>query len=366
MNISSPTHQLSENGVQLPPTAIAGAGGTLRVQRCWPLPEGNHDAAELAVELTDAAGIRAGWWSQDGLQLLEAGEDPALNELGPLLNDTSDSRCAELVSHRPGKRAVVRRETSSTDQSSAVEFIKVVPSGRAGRILTGIDRAEPFHGPFRTPTVLDSTDSTVTFAGLEGISLHDPAEFTQEHWTQAWSEVCQAWELATDIPDPGSASALVHRAESEIRVLRHWFALTRRYLPDAERTELLVEAQIRQLDQMSSDRLVPSHRDLHDKQLLWSAQLGPALLDVDTACLAHPALDLGNLRAHATLRQLQELWSPQEAETVQFCVDEVAEHTGVPRSSVVVYERAALLRLGLVYAVRPQYAAAAAEIRQLL
>lgn len=351
---------------QLPPTSITTPDGTLTIQRCWPLPEKDQDGIQLAVELANTAGIRAGWWSQDGLQLLEAGQDPALKDLRSLLNDTPGESCTELISHRPGKRAVVRREPSASEQHSATEFIKVVPSGRSGRILAGIDRAEPFTGPFRTPEVLAKTDSTVTFAAMEGTSLHHPADLSEEHWAQAWSEVCQALASATDIPHASSTSSLVHRAESEIGVLRHWFTLTRRYLPDAEHAELLVESLVRELDQLSSDRLVPSHRDLHDKQLLWSAHLGPALLDVDTACLADPALDLGNLRAHATLRKLQDLWSPQEAETVKFCVDEAAESSAVPRRSVAIYERAALLRLGLVYAVRPQYAAVAAEIRQLL
>src|SRR5699024_3308901 len=126
-----------------------------------------------------------------------------------------------------------------------------------------------------------------------------------------------------------------------------------------------VEHLAEQLANLPEERLRPAHRDLHDKQLLWSEQSGPGLLDVDTACLADPALDLGNLRAHTLLRRLQGVWPPSRAETVAFCVDETAQRIGAPLPTVAVYEQAALLRLGFVYAVRPQYAAVAAQLRGL-
>lgn len=350
----------------IPPQQIADPEGLLTLRRAWPLPEGGDESRELAVELTDGARIRAGWWGREGLQLLGVGQDPVLQDLGQLAGGADGAQKAELISHRPEKRAVVRTRSSPLDEPAAAEFIKVVPKGKAAKILDGIGRAEPFAGPFRTPEVLHHTSSTVTFAALDGTTLHHPGELTAEQWVQAWSQVCQAWAIATETPRPASSSALVHRASAEIGVLRHWFTLTRRYLPDAEQAERSLEIISRQLSQLNPDRLAPSHRDLHDKQLLWSPDTGPGLLDVDTACLADPALDLGNLRAHAQLRQMQRLWHPGESETVRFCIDEVAEQCGVPRESVVVYERAALFRLGLVYAVRPQYADVATGLRQLL
>lgn len=283
--------------------------------------------------------------------------DPALPALEQLI-----STGAELVSHKRSKRAVVRLATGSSTQ-----FIKVVRPGKAAKILDGIRRAEPFNGPFRTPDVLQSTDSTVTFAELPGLSLHCPQELRTDHWVQAWTQV--AASLAQVIRAGASQDQtppLVHGAEAEIRVLRQWFQRSAEQLPDLDRTEQQVTRVSSQLEQLSTPRLSPTHRDLHDKQLLWSAAAGPGLLDVDTACAADPALDLGNLRAHALLRRLQGLWSAAEAETVQFCLDQCAEETSVPRESVAVYERAALLRLSMVYAVRPQHGTVAQELSQLV
>src|SRR5699024_2461295 len=77
-----------------------------------------------------------------------------------------------------------------------------------------------------------------------------------------------------------------------------------------------VERVARRLEaQAGPSRLVPTHRDLHDKQLLWDgAALG--VLDLDTACLAAPELDPANLAVHADLRAAQGLWSREAAATV--------------------------------------------------
>ncbi len=283
--------------------------------------------------------------------------DPALPALDELM-----SIGAELVSHKRGRRAVVRMQTGSGTQ-----FIKVVRPGKAAKILDGIRRAEPFNGPFRTPEVLQSTDSTVTFAELTGLSLHSPEQLSQDQWVQAWTQVAAslAQVIRTGLPQDQPAP-LVHSAEAEVRVLRQWFQRSAEQLPQAARTQQQLTKLASQLEQISTPRMSPTHRDLHDKQLLWSAVAGPGLLDVDTACAADPALDLGNLRAHALLRRLQGLWSAAEAETVQFSLDHCAEETSVPRESVAVYERAALLRLSMVYALRPQHSTVAEELTQLV
>lgn len=280
-------------------------------------------------------------------------DDLHLPDLGQLSED------GVVISHRPGKRAVVRRETPQ-----GIYFIKVVRPGRAAKIMGGIRRAEPFDGPFRMPNVVDNTDSTVTFDQLAGTSMHESELFAQQEWAQAWSEFGQA--LVDVLSAKPSDCELVHRAEAEVRVLRQWFERSERELPHAGRTAAALERISGQLLALPSERLAPTHRDLHDKQLVWSPELGPGLLDTDTVCLADPALDLGNLRAHAALRVRQGLWSTVQAETVRFCLDSAAEQARVPRESVAVYECAATLRLSMVYALRPPYTKVAAELGALV
>lgn len=344
-------------GSELPATRLTTAHGTISVRRAWPVP--GSDPHTLAIELDDAGTIRAGWWSAGQLRLLDAGEDPKLAALA------TAAQQGAVISHRPGKRAVVR----SADDA---RYVKVVKAGKTGSILDGVRRAAAFSGPFRTPEVLGSTESTVTFAALQGQSLHEANTFTADQWRTAWLAVCAAWEESVAEPRSTAASApvrqsgLIHRAEAEIAVLRHWYQLARPWLSDEEQAHQSVEHLAELLASLPQEQLRPAHRDLHDKQLLWSAQAGPGLLDVDTACLADPALDLGNLRAHALLRRRQGVWTAEQAETVTFCVDETAQRIGAPMPTVAVYEQSALLRLGFVYAVRPQYARVAEQLRELI
>ncbi|MGJ9373975.1 hypothetical protein [Nesterenkonia sp. CF4.4] len=343
--------------LHLPPEALAHSGRTLRVTRAWPVP----DESRLAIECEDAGQRRAGFWYQDGAQLQPAGTDPRLPALERLAGSGT------VVSHRPGKRAVVRR---------GAEFIKVVRRGRASGILEGVSRAAAFANSFRTPEVLARDDSSVTFAELHGVSLHDPALLSSPHWDLAWTEVLNAWTQAALTADSGSdgsdqqcraleadPSMPRHTAEAEAQVLRRWARLIAPYLDPTEPLGTLVDEVGALLRQLPDAPLRPAHRDLHDKQLLWNPQSGPGLLDVDTACLADPALDLGNLRAHGRLRRLQGLWGSQEARTVIHTVDAAADRLGVPARTLAVYERAAVLRLGCVYAVRPGYRHVAALLR---
>ena len=345
------------SGSQLPATHLTTAQGSLRVRRAWPVAD--SDPQTLGIELDDADTVRAGWWSAQQLRLLPAGTDPKLPDL------TDAAAEGTVISHRPGKRAVVRRADAAHD-------VKGVKAGKAGGIRNGISRAAAFCGPFRTPEVLSSTEATVTFTALEGQSLHEADAFTTEQWRSAWLAVCEAWEQSVTAPTdaaetaPVRRSALIHRAEAETAVLRHWHQLAGPWLGDEGAAHDSVEHLAALLSGLPDEQLRPAHRDLHDKQLLWSQKQGPGLLDVDTACLADPALDLGNLRAHALLRRLQGVWSPAQAETVTFCVDETAQRVGAPLPTVAVYEQSALLRLGFVYAVRPQYAEVAAQLREVV
>lgn len=359
---------------ELPPELLTTSEGTWRVTRAWP---GSGSRAEsLALELTphldtppdDAAGsgaeaspenqpenrLRAGWWTERTCELLTYGEDPKLPDLARY-------RAGTVVSHRPGKRAVVRM-----GEGSESEYVKVVRSGRAAGILGGVERASGFAETFRTPEVLEHRGAAVRFSAVAGRSLHDGAAFTAEEWTRAWSEVMHAWAQAVAVtPDPRRLP-LIHRADAEVKVLRHWHHVTSAYVRDAEQGAHTVEHMAQMLSRLPAERLRLSHRDLHDKQLVWSTSDGPGLLDVDTACAADPAVDLGNLRAHAQWRVRQGVWSAEQAETVQLCVDQAADASGTPQHTVAVYERASLLRIGMVYAVRPRYAQLAAELRSEL
>ncbi|SFV20159.1 phosphotransferase [Micrococcus terreus] len=345
----------------LPDVVVTAEGTAWRVERVWPGKTDEPDAP-LSVEVRADGALRAGLWTPRGLELFPAGRDRRLPALEPLVQQG-----AEVVSHRPRRRAVVRHQVSL----GAVRYTKIVRAGRAEAILDGISRAAAFERGFRTPAVLGSTEATVTFAELDGRSLHRPDLFSGADWERAWSEVMDALEAAR-LPVSGCGSGIPeHGPAEEAGVLRDWTDRAAPWVRDLAAFREAMEqtyAGLEDVGQGDSNALVPTHRDLHDKQLVWSAEHspGPGLLDVDTACLGHPALDLGNLRAHAQWRRRQGVWSAERAETVIRAVDGLAARTGVEEAVLGLFERAALLRIRCVYAFRPVYAGAAEELQRQL
>ncbi|WP_035280754.1 phosphotransferase family protein [Brevibacterium album] len=351
--------------MRTPPASVLLDGETWTIRRAWPGTE-----ERTAVEAVSAGGhVRAGFSDASGIRLHPYGADPRLPALA------ASARAGSVVSHRPGRRAVVR----SADGS---RYTKVVREGRSRTILDGIGSAEAFAGPFRTPEVLGSDASTVTFAALPGRSLHRPEDFSAVEWERAWGEVLRAWCAAVGTGSAtGTASAAdsagagadaqrstpVHGGGAEARVLRQWRDRAAGLLgAEARAYSAAVERTAEELSILPAPRLVPAHRDLHDRQLLWTPEAGPGLLDVDTACLADPGLDLGNLRAHARWRSRQGVWSSGQAAVVAEHVDAVAHRAGVAPASLELHERSALLRLGAVYAFRPAWVEAARELRCML
>ncbi|MCT1605788.1 aminoglycoside phosphotransferase family protein [Nesterenkonia massiliensis] len=355
-----PTEQLRQQRGSphaLPPRWLTIDNTEWQIQRAWPAK--NTDAL-LAVEALAgsealAGGeVRAGWWDEQRLQLLTYGQDPQLKTLWKW------AQRGRVVSHRPAKRAVVHLAEDNS-------YVKVVKGGKASGILDGIQRAAAFSGPFVTPEVLHHSDSEVILSSVNGVGLHDAAALPETLWDTAWRDVLQAWhEAVTRSESAGIArtrqSIPVHSAADEATVLVSWTSQVSRYIDDADSTARAARRLGAHLEALPAAQLRVCHRDLHDKQLLWSPQR-PGLLDVDTACLADPALDLGNLRAHARLRRCQGVWTAQQADVVISHIDQTAEATAVPEETLRTYEQAALLRLGCVYAVRPQYAELAAGLR---
>ncbi|XNZ00774.1 phosphotransferase [Micrococcus luteus] len=335
----------------LPPAKVEAEGAVWAVDRCW--PSGAH--GELAVEVSAGGRLRAGLWKDGALELSPAAADPKLKALAPLLAEGGT-----VVSWRPRKRAVVR----STGPDGDV-FTKVVRGGRAQGILDGIARARPFAAALRTPQVLASTDATVGFAALPGRSLHDESAFTDAEWARAWADIADALCAARrgrPATGNGPGALPVHGPEQEAAVLADWFERTAAWTGAQPRFAEAVQKAGETLRGLPVVGNVPTHRDLHDKQLLWDPGLGAGLLDVDTACLGDPALDLGNLRAHALWRERQGVWSAARADLVRRTVDELALAEGLPAPRVGLYEHATLLRLRCVYALRPRYAQAAADL----
>src|SRR5699024_483359 len=267
----------------------------------------------------------------------EAGTDPRLPGLARVHAEHSG---AVVVSHRPGKRAVVR----TRDDDGTTRYVKIVRPGRARRLLEAIDRAGDFTGPFRTAQVLAADEDTVTFAALPGRLLHDGLPVTDGTWRRAWRETLDAWTTAVEasrrrLRDGASSSvgatvargAAVHGPRAESEVLAAWCERAAAVDPVGAPTRARAVAAARR-------ELAP-----------------PGLLDVDTATLGDPALDIANLRAHATWRELQGLWSAEQSAVVREEIDRTALRLGIPPDALAAYESGTTARLACVYAFRPRW-----------
>lgn len=320
----------------LTPTKGEPAGATFQVRRAWPSLDrpDPHRPDRVAVELLDQAGrIRGGLWSPAGLEVFEVGADPALPALGEV--------SGEVVSHRPGKRVVVRTDG---------HWAKVVRPGKERRILAGTERAVAFAEAFRLPQIVDHRSGLVVSAHLSGRSLAHGSGWADTDWEQAWSQILFAWAAAGAVPVRERPE--VHDAAAEAAVLRRWVnTVPGEVLPYA-----MSEQVDRGVDALLTGTPSPvriSHRDLHDHQVVWDPVHGPGLLDMDTATFAEAALDLGNLRAHSHWRVLQGHWSPQQAAVVQELIDRTADRADVSPQRLASWENIALLRLVCVHLHRP-------------
>lgn len=363
------------------PEYVQHDGERLRVRRAWADDgRGIPLELELDLELCHGRGHESGTAGPDGgavgasgaatlraarldaatgaVTVHRSGTDPRLPALERVLAAHSGS---VVASHRPGKRAVVR--TAGPDAAAGGAYVKIVRPGRAARIVDAIERATPFAGPFRTPQVLAADNETVTFAALTGAALHEPLPIEDGTWGWAWNEVLSAWSAALEQGREAHAASSsdsmgdLHGPAEEASVLTAWLDRAALVDPDGRgarnRAVEAAREALAQLDVPARPALI--HRDLHDKQLLWDPVSGPALLDVDTAAIGDPALDLANLRAHATWRQRQGLWSPEHTRIVRKRIDVAATAAGLDPAALLAYELGSLARLTCVYAYRPQW-----------
>lgn len=364
----------------LVPARVVHEGRALTVRRAWA-----DDGRGLPLELTDdapgtdGAPLRAARLDAATGQVTvhEAGTDPRLPGLARVLAEHSG---AVVVSHRPGKRAVVR----TREDDGTTRYVKIVRPGRARRLLEAIDRAEDFTGPFRTAQVLAADEDTVTFAALPGRLLHDGLPVADGTWRRAWRETLDAWTAAVEgsrrrlrdgadgsvgaTDATGARGPVVHGPAAESEVLADWCeraaAVDPAGAPARARAVAAARRDLARLGEPTEPALI--HRDLHDKQILWQPDAPPGLLDVDTATLGDPALDIANLRAHATWRELQGLWSAEQAAVVREEIDRTALRLDILPDALAAYESGTTARLACVYAFRPRWRTAARTLAATL
>ncbi len=351
------------------PDIIDSPRGRFEVARAWPRQEGH-----LLLELRDAAGQPVGgqWYPSTGKAggvVRKLGE-PAF-QVGPVVVQPEgvDARLPalaaevarpgnQLVTHRPGKRAVVRRVD---ERGVAVSYLKVVRPSRAAALASkGVAAVQKLHGIAEAPRLLDDervSEGVLEWSVVQGRTLHDLG--SDPAWTAR--DASDAWALA------GSALLGLHAADTdgveawhgpdrELAALDPWLGPAVDFgLLDADLVEKArgrVEAALRS---DAAPVVGVLHRDLHDKQLLLADAGRIGLIDVDTLARGERALDIANVLAHLELREAQGLLSPRHRTAAQAAFLAAAGASDVPVDRIQAYVLATRLRLAGVYAFRPQW-----------
>ncbi len=280
-------------------TAAGSAGGVVQ-RRAWPA-DLKAPSRDLVLELAVDDRVCAGRVVDGRLEVLD--DDPDLPALAALAAEPG----AVVVGHRAGRRAVVRRADGT--------FAKVArrsATRRALARLAAVDAllaAAPPAAPARPEVVTaDPGGGVVVLAPAAGTPLDDLlARGSARECRRAGVLLGRALAaLALAARGAGSEGEgwPVHSLEDEAVTTRRWTAAAvAADVLDPGEAERLVARQDRALAALAAlpaAAPVPTHRDLHEGQVLVRDD-GVLLLDWDTAALADPAADVANLAAHLDL-----------------------------------------------------------------
>jgi hypothetical protein len=290
------------------------------------------------------------------LPQMAALSDPArvANRIGPLLTRKSpvQSIVVRPQSYKPMRRLVVSYSVT-TDGGETTEWIGKCSGAAADRRAWTVHQAWSDARAAAFPTGFDVAQPigraedwcTMLWSRAPGVSLLDL--LLRGEAAQAAGKVGDA---LAEIQRSGVEWQGDHRASDELAIVTRWRDALRLGRPEVAH---LVERAASGLESktVSTTELVPCHRDFYDKQWLLDGAR-PTLVDLDTACLAEPELDVGNFSAHLTLRGLQHQGLDIDESRRAFFEGYQQRAGRMAADRLAFYEACALVRLACVYGLR--------------
>jgi Phosphotransferase enzyme family len=358
-------------------SGLRRAAGEWRLSRAWPKRTGH-----LLLEFVDPLGMTmAGQWLADQTRLDRICHETARISRGQacivrvrgggvlLQSEGADRRLSgvarvrellqstALLVHRPERRAVVRGQLDNETVYAKVtrpgpSTIASIHAGELAARSSLLDsvstprlvRAEPDHG-------------VAIWSEVPGISLHDrlaahtpPHSDEVEHIARAVGVALTQIHTADPMP-----TQPVHTANDEAAMLMRWLDHLRWACPDRAGAIAPLIASICGRLASLPPRHAPIHRDLHDKQILIDHQGRLGMIDFDTLATGDPALDLGNLIAHARLRVVQGLWPLRIAEQFIAALLDSTKPDADARARLDIWTEATSIRLACLYLFRPRW-----------
>lgn len=328
------------------PQTVSSGGTEVHIRRAWPTTRGSFSFEGVD---DDDGRVRAGTAASPPtaeVRLLDYGVDHRLPDLA------SARQTGDVVVHRAGRRAVVRR---------ADGYLKVVRPGGAAVLAERADqgRSRAHAAGLGAPEVLDVAEGWLLMSTVPGVALHSAAQgAAPQQWHAWWQDWATRWPALVSA-DPCGLPAFTPADEVAVLDAGVTRALARGALTDPTgQGRARTDEVCRELAKVTEPAVGVAHRDLHDKQLLVGPD-GIGVLDFDTASVAEPALDLANLAVHARWRTAQGLWTRDQADVAADAAQQAARSLGVISARWEAYAAGTALRLAALYAFRPQWHALA-------
>lgn len=266
--------------------------------------------------------------------------DPRQDERLPLAGVLEEllGEGASVLAWRPGRRLVVHDRRRG-------RVLKGLRPGRAEGARLRWTKPSSSGGVARVPALLDDAPAPDTLA-LEWV------EGSPFHWQ---AEVLPG--LLDGIAALPTEGLEVHDRAAELGVLETFVLRLARVALSPGKDWWRARARLEELGRtIAGGAPVACHRDLHDGQLLLASGR-VVLLDLDTLVAGEPELDAGNLLAHHELRRLQDLAGARAVprEDVLDAVRRTGPEDRGAADRLRWYEAASLLRLALLYRLRPRW-----------
>jgi hypothetical protein len=299
--------------------------------------------------LTAAGKGRMRWFTHDDRGLIE--HDPARDPGLPLSAYLGSAHDWRILSYRPGRRMVLL-----VCRGDAVNVFKGYKQARSARaaVNVGVAEAAMRRGCFRVPHLVRRD------GGHEALVLEYVASGEVDlHASSARLYARLGERLAAFQRDEAMRDVAVFTLAEELAVLERWSDKVLTALGGLPEGWTETHARLGQAARRLPQPVMGlTHRDLHDRQVHVAGE-DVALFDFDLLCSADVALDPANLVAHLRWRALQGLHGA-DGESVGALSREFLGALG--RSSepgfavrLAFYEASALLRLALVYRLRPRW-----------
>ena len=351
-----------------------GARGLLRLNRAWP-----RDVDHLLLEYLDGNGrLIPGQWHLNTAHLQQIhkqtiavvkehklsprstlvgrgghaillqpyGEDRKLRGLAAaLVGDET-----EIVSHRPERRAVLRRR-----ETDGEAYLKFTSPSSAQRILTAHEwLSEQNVRGFEHPQLIlsDVTEGVTICHSIQGVNA---ASLSIAELIEHTPKIARALRGLHRLSAPSRVST--HDGNAEAQVLERWHAMASSYNPvfgDCLRDLVATCSEDLRSCPSQSNAL---HRDFFDKQVIITDSHQVAIIDFDTLAKGDPSLDVANYLAHIQLRCVQRQWPAAAASDLQtsFLASYSGERNTTDTDRIRTYVHSALLRLACVYSFRPPW-----------